>query len=88
MALIERTAYPRSSKVFTARELQDAYTPTAEEILYARLHVRNDTGLLCFLVLLKCFQRLQHFPSLPDVPAPVVDHVRSCLRRSGSAFRA
>jgi hypothetical protein len=41
---------------------------------------RNDTGLLCFLVLLKCFQRLQHFPSLPDVPAPVVDHVRSCLR--------
>jgi TnpA family transposase len=80
MALIERTAYPRFSRVFTARELQDAYTPTAEEILFARLHVRNDTGLLCFLVLLKCFQRLQYFPPLPDIPAPVVDHVRSCLR--------
>ncbi len=67
MALIERTAYPRFSRVFTARELQDAYTPTSEEVLFARLHVRNDTGLLCLLVLLKCFQRLQYFPPLPDI---------------------
>lgn len=79
MALIERTAYPRFSRVFTSRELQDVYTPAAEEILFAGLHVRNGTGLLCFVVLLKCFQRLQYFPPLPDVPAPVVDHVRSCL---------
>lgn len=52
------------------------YTPTPEEVLFARLHVRNNAGLLPLLVLLKCFQRLQYFPSLPDVPAPVVDHVR------------
>jgi hypothetical protein len=32
------------------------------------------------LVLLKCFQRLQYFPPLAEVPAPVADHVRSCLR--------
>ena len=79
MASIERTAYPHFSRVFTAREIQDAYTPTPEEILLARLHVRNNASLLAFLVLLKCFQRLQYFPPLPDVPAPVVDHVRSCL---------
>ena len=79
MASIERTAYPHFSRVFTAREIQDAYTPTPEEILLARLHVRSNASLLAFLVLLKCFQRLQYFPPLPDVPAPVVDHVRSCL---------
>lgn len=80
MALIERTAYPRFSRVFTSRELQDVYTPTDEEIPFGRLNVRHDTSLLCFLVLLKCFQRLQYFPALAEVPAPVVDHVRSCLR--------
>lgn len=79
MASAERTAYPRFSRVFTSRELQDVYTPTPEEVLFARLHVRNNAGLLSFLVLLKCFQRLQYFPPLPDVPAPVVDHVRTCL---------
>jgi hypothetical protein len=79
MAFIERTAYPRFSRVFTSRELQDVYTPKPEEVLFSRLHVRNNAGLLPFLVLLKCFQRLQYFPPLPDIPAPVVDHVRTCL---------
>ena len=79
MASIERTAYPRFSRVFTSRELQDVYTPITEEILFARLQVRTDSSLLCVVVLLKCFQRLHYFPSLPGVPTPVVDHVRSCL---------
>ena len=79
MASIERTAYPRFSRVFTSREIQDVYTPTTEEILVARLQVRNDVSLLSFLVLLKCFQRLQYFPPLPEIPVPVADHIRSCL---------
>jgi hypothetical protein len=55
MASIERTAHPRFSRVFTSRELQDVYTPTPEEVLFSRLHVRNNADLLPFLVLLKCF---------------------------------
>jgi TnpA family transposase len=79
MASIERTAYPRFSRIFTSRELQDVYTPSVEDILFARLQIRNDANLLCFVVLLKCFQRLQYFPPLSSVPTPVVDYIRSCL---------
>jgi hypothetical protein len=44
MASIERTAYPRFSRVFTSRELQDVYTPSVEDILFARLQIRNDAA--------------------------------------------
>ncbi|MDN5697933.1 MAG: DUF4158 domain-containing protein, partial [Rubrobacter sp.] len=45
----------------------------------ARSVTRGGDNELAFLVLLKSFQRLGYFPTLAEVPEPVVLHVRSCL---------
>ena len=79
MAFIERTAYPRFSRVFTRCELENAFTPTVDEVLVARMNTRNSSGLFCFLTLLKCFQRLHYFPSLKEIPKPITDHIRACV---------
>ena len=80
MASIERTAYPRFKRRPTAQELTDVYTPTPEEVAFARATARGPAPTLTLLVLLKAFQRLGYFPRLQDVPFPVLAHVRSCLR--------
>ena len=75
MASIERTAYPRFKASVSARELFDAFTPSAEEIEWASDATRQDDSQLTLLVLLKSFQRLGYFPKLSDVPADVLGHV-------------
>lgn len=77
MTWIERTAYPRLSHQVSMRELVEAFTPTCDEIAWARAQTRSDQHLLTLLVLLKCHQRLGYFPRLAQ-PAP-----GRCLARLG-----
>lgn len=79
MASIERTAYPRFKKVLTGRELNEFYTPSEEEAMFSRATVRGDVSLLCFVILLKAFQRFSYFPPLQEIPSVVVNHIRGCL---------
>ncbi|MFE2872399.1 DUF4158 domain-containing protein [Embleya sp. NPDC059259] len=79
MASIDRTAYPRFKRVVPARELAEAFTPTAEEVSWADARTQTQANGLSLLVLLKSYQRLGYFPKLPDVPPVVVDHVRGVL---------
>ncbi|WP_049279375.1 Tn3 family transposase, partial [Ralstonia solanacearum] len=78
MATVERTAYPRFPKVFSAKELQACYTPSAEELDLAARATRGQSPRLGLLVLLKVFQQLHYFPYLDTIPAAVVDHIRVC----------
>jgi TnpA family transposase len=78
MATVERTAYPRFPKVFSTKELQACYTPTAEELDWATRSTRGQSPRLGLLVLLKIFQQLHYFPYLDAIPTAVVDHVRVC----------
>ena len=80
MASIERTAYPRFKRHPTAAALNDLYTPSPEELAFAKKSARSDPHQLTFLSLLKSFQRLGYFPRLEDVPRPIVNHLHSCLR--------
>ncbi|MDF6485257.1 DUF4158 domain-containing protein, partial [Escherichia coli] len=77
-ATVERTAYPRFPKVFSTKELQACYTPTAEELDWATRSTRGQSPRLGLLVLLKIFQQLHYFPYLDAIPTAVVDHVRVC----------
>jgi hypothetical protein len=79
MTAIDRTAYPRFKRVFTALELSAIYTPTAQDIQFATRATRTSQMRCNMLVLLKCFQRLGYFPALDTIPEALISHVRSCL---------
>ncbi len=79
MASIERTAYPRFKRTPTPQNLHALYTPTGDEIVFARKMARSDAHLLNLFVLLKAFQRLGYFPKLKEVPTAIVNHIRSCI---------
>lgn len=76
MASIDRTAYPRFKRVVSARELAEAFTPTTDEVRWARGRTQRDEHFLALVVRLKSYQRLRYFPKLTDVPTVVIDHVR------------
>ena len=79
MTWIERTAYPRLPRAVAPKELRESFTPSGDEVVWARAHTQSDRHLLALLVALKCYQRLGYFPSAAAIPAPVIDHVRATL---------
>ncbi|MDA8255183.1 MAG: DUF4158 domain-containing protein, partial [Betaproteobacteria bacterium] len=76
MASIERTAYPRFKRSPSIRELGALYTPTDDEMHFARIIARKHQPRFGLLLLLKAFQRLGYFPAVDDIPATIVQHVR------------
>lgn len=80
MASIERTAYPRFKRTFTAEQLHAFFTPTTAEIAFVQTNVRVAGHQLTCLVLLKSLQWLGYFPSLATIPVELVRHVRQALR--------
>ncbi|MDQ2790079.1 MAG: Tn3 family transposase [Actinomycetota bacterium] len=80
MASIERTAYPRFKRFMSARELHVFYTPQLEEMVWAREVAGSDEHLLALVRQLKTFNRLGWFPTLGEVPAEVISHIRRDLR--------
>ncbi|WP_304412560.1 DUF4158 domain-containing protein [Micromonospora sp. CNB394] len=79
MASIERTAYPRLKPAVSVRELHEAFTPTADEIGWARERTRSARHLLALVVLLKTYHRLGYFADLFEMPLPIVEHIRGVL---------
>ncbi|RZF26112.1 Tn3 family transposase [Paraburkholderia sp. UYCP14C] len=77
MATVERTAYPRLPKIFSAAELQACYTPDVEELEWVRRNARGQSSRLGLLVLLKVFQQMHYFPFVDVVPAAVIEHIRT-----------
>lgn len=82
MASLERTAYPRFPKVLSAQDLQTCYTPSPDELEWARRSSRGERPRLGLLVLLKVFQRMHYFPPVGSIPVPVVEHVRAAANLS------
>jgi hypothetical protein len=79
MPTIHETAYPRFKTTVTAKDLQEVYTPTADELAFVAHHARTPTARMGLLVQLKTFQRLGYFPLLTDVPPRILDHLATSL---------
>ena len=79
MTSIDRTAYPRFKRTMLAREIADVFTPSAEEIEWARDKTTTAPSMLALVTWLKSFQYLGYFPGLDEVPGPVLTHVRGTL---------
>jgi TnpA family transposase len=77
MASIERTAYPRFKRNSLVKELDALYTPTKDELDFARAMARKAQPRLGLLLLLKSFQRLGYFPAAEEIPQAIVQHVRT-----------
>jgi len=60
--------------------LATLYTPTPQEITFARETARGSAPVLSVLVLLKAIQCLGYFPRLDEVPPAIVGHIRTALR--------
>src|ERR1700736_4214413 len=78
MSGIRDTAYPQMKSAPSARELADVYTPNFVELVWAEKRPRESAPRVCLLALLKTFQRLGYFVSLPEVPRPILEHVARC----------
>lgn len=76
MASIERTAYPRFKRTPLVKELNALYTPTDDELSFARILARKAQPRFGLLLLLKSFQRLGYFPAVEEIPPVIVQHVR------------
>src|SRR3954453_6480911 len=79
MTSLDRTAYPQFKRAVAARELREAFTPTADEGAGARERTRSEHHLLALVVWLKTYPRRGYFPDLFEVPLLVVERVREGL---------
>ncbi len=79
MTSVERTAYRVFPQLVMTRELYLFYSPSVEEMVWARETTDTDEHLLALTLALKCFQRLGRFAKAREVPPVVVEHVRRCL---------
>ncbi|MEU6611485.1 DUF4158 domain-containing protein [Streptomyces shenzhenensis] len=77
MASLERTAYPRFKRLISEQELREFFTPSAEDVVWARERTHDRPGrVLALLVMLKSAARLGRVPKLGEIPEVVVAHVR------------
>jgi hypothetical protein len=75
MPSIHDTAYPRLKSSLSEKELNEIFTPTAEEFDLAHSIAKSTPLKIVFLVLLKTFQRLGYFLPLHKVPRPIAEHI-------------
>ena len=69
------TAYPRLKHSVTDEQLHEFYSPSTDELALAADAVKGTGPKICFLVLLKTFQRLGYFVWLRDIPKPIAEHI-------------
>jgi len=72
---IHETAYPRLKTSVTDKELHEIYTPTSEELAFAKRCARTPVARVGLLVLLKTFQRLGYFLLIAQVPHQILRHI-------------
>ncbi len=75
MPSVRETAYPRLKSSYSPKEVNDIYTPTPEELIWAEQNTRGDRAHLGLLVLLKTSQRLGYFMPLTEIPGAIIQHI-------------
>ena len=72
------TAYPRLKVNPSDKELAEVYTPTENELAFARKRTHQPTQRIGLLLLLKTFQRLGYGVPYADISSAVVQHIARC----------
>lgn len=82
MVAIHETAYPRIKAKLSDDELDKIFTPSSDDITFAKANTRAPRTRLGFLILLKSFQRLGYFSQFEDLPQQVIDHIAKVVKVS------
>ncbi|WP_207725681.1 DUF4158 domain-containing protein [Clostridium sp. DJ247] len=72
---VHETVYPRFKSSISEKELNDIYTPTQEELKFSKKVARGENAKLCFLIMLKSFQRLGYFVAPVNIPQTIIQHI-------------
>lgn len=72
---VRETAYPRLKSSYSQKEVNEIYTPTPEELRWAKQNTRGNVAHLGLLVLLKISQRLGYFVLLAEIPEAIVQYI-------------
>lgn len=75
MSAKHETAYPRFKSDLTDAELDEIYTPTAEEIEFAQTQSGGSAERPSLLIQLKTVPRLGYFVKSFEVPAIIRSHI-------------
>ncbi|MCS0824829.1 Tn3 family transposase [Cytobacillus firmus] len=75
MPSIQETAYPRLKSSPTPKELDKLFSPTPEEITWAKTKARHSFSQLGLMIMLKTFQCLNYFVPISDVPQVIIKHI-------------
>jgi hypothetical protein len=75
MPSIQETAYPRLKSNPTPKELDKLFSPTSEEMIWAKERARYSFSQLGLLIMLKTFQCLNYFVPISDVPQVIIKHI-------------
>lgn len=76
---IYETVYPRFKSNISEKELNDIYTPTQDEIKFSQKVTRGENAKLCFLIMLKSFQRLGYFTIPKNIPQTIIQHISKVI---------
>jgi len=76
---IERTAYRRFTRPPSVKELQNLYTPTADDVVFVSTTARGPAQKFALMVFLKVFQTLGYFPAPQEIPGAIVRHIRAVM---------
>ncbi len=61
------------------QELTKYYTPSEEEVKFAKAVAKGDTKVCIFLIYLKVFQDLNYFPLYTTIPKQIIQHMKDSL---------
>ncbi len=79
MTAIHETAYPRVRSNLTEQELQDLYTPTADDAAFVARATQSPVAAFGCMVLVKTFQRLGYFAAFEALPPRLIAHIATTL---------
>jgi TnpA family transposase len=79
MTAIHETAYPRIRSHLSDKELEELYTPSADDLAFLDGATKSTVAAFGGVVLLKTFQRLGYFPPFDALPPRLIHHLAAVM---------
>jgi TnpA family transposase len=79
MTAIHETAYPRIRSNLSDQELEELYTPTADDLAFIHRATQSPVAAFGGVVLLKTLQRLGYFPPFDSLPPRLIHPLATVL---------